>query len=790
MSQTGISWGFGEVVSTQNAFNQKTDADQKKKRDSEGKAVGQDIADPKYRGEIEVTMTSNQGGIPGGLSGDTIVAYPADINYTRIPLVGEHVIMYQGPGSNMGSAPPDTKTGKKNTGVQFDTEWFYLPPISIRGQVEANLNPGANAGGIGGSNQTIQDGQQKSKSEAYTNTETGNPSVVNKKPASGGLDGSAKTINTFPDYSKGELSEMDISEFQELEQKILDMNNEESPTYQRVYYNSNSESEAEDRVQEQIKRYEKDIESLKEDLREAGFIGDFLESEGDIDTITGYLGLVPEQQAAKAEEEAQRQAEINGRNANPNTSNEKGSTNDKPQNKLTTPPGNDFVERGNIGNLQPYEGDFLLQGRMGQSIRFGSQVKPKDPAAYVQPQPWEAGDAPEGSPITVIRNGQSTSVGGGSANNFIVEDINGDKASVYLTSGQKLPISVASPTFDAIDNVIRQADSPTYNDSNGNPVPSNDCNGISGPIEPMVNPNVTEPVPEDCEKLTLIDMEVEFFDTVKGSPTRGKVMGTDRLRMIQKWPVLEQYSCIILQLFQAAEADGYYLTLNSGFRGIHQINHPVTGKKLASGQLNCRYACAINRSWATTANKKDRSSPLWRARSSKFKPYVAIPGYSRHQNGTAIDINYKDGKNVNHDKPDGFTLPKKIRSTSTKDKNGVYAWLIANTYKFGFVRTVTTEEWHFEYNPDKAAKGPFGALRPGSSNRWHGLDKHWQAGILGPNKNNTWNTNFDVLPDDHPWKPQSTGIFDTDDGVINNVAQGTLEIMTFGAIGDGDGQIG
>ena len=110
MSQTGISWGFGEVVSTQNAFNQKTDADQKKKRDSEGKAVGQDIADPKYRGEIEVTMTSNQGGIPGGLSGDTIVAYPADINYTRIPLVGEHVIMYQGPGANMGSSPPDTKT--------------------------------------------------------------------------------------------------------------------------------------------------------------------------------------------------------------------------------------------------------------------------------------------------------------------------------------------------------------------------------------------------------------------------------------------------------------------------------------------------------------------------------------------------------------------------------------------------------------------------------------------------------------------------------------------------------
>jgi LAS superfamily LD-carboxypeptidase LdcB len=785
MSQTGIAWGFGEVVSTANAFNQKTEKEEKKKRNAEGKAVGQNIADAKYRGEIEVTMNSGQGGIPGGLSGDTITAYPSSMNFTRIPLVGEHVIMYQGPGAGMGSAPPDTKTGDKKTGVGFDTEWFYLPPISIRGNVEANMNPGANAGGIGGSNQTIQDGQQKKKSEAYVNTESGNPSVVNKTPANSSINSSARTINDFPDYSKGELSDKDIAEFQELEQKILDMNNPESPTYQRVYYNANSESEAEDRVEDQIDKYEKKIERFKEQLVERGFVGDFVESEGDIDTITGYLGLVPEQQQAKADEQAQREAEIAGRNPNPNTSKQGGGGGGgRNQNKLTTPPGIDFVEKGNIGNLQPYEGDFLLQGRMGQSIRFGSQTTPKDPELYVQPQPWEKGDAPEGSPITVIRNGQSTSAGGGASNNFVVEDINGDHASVYLTSGQKLPISVASPTFDAIDNVIRQADSPTYNDSNGNPVPSWDCNGVSGPIEPVINPNVTEPVPEDCSKLTLIDLTVEYFDTAKGSPTRGKVMGTDRLRMIQKWPVLEQYSCIILQLFQAAEADGVYLTLNSGFRGIHQINHPTTGKKLASGQLNCRYACAINRSWATEANKKDRSSPLWRARSSKFKPYVAIPGYSRHQNGTAIDINYKDGRDRNHDSWMTVKKPKKLKRTSTTDTDGVYAWLIANTYKFGFVRTVSTEEWHFEYAPDKAAKGPFGGLKPGSSNRWHGLDKKWQDGVLGPNKNNTWNTNKGILPKDHPWG--DSGIIDNDGSFF----QAAIEIGSFGLLGDDDGQIG
>ena len=365
MSQTGISWGFGEVVSTKNAFNQKTDREEKKKRNSEGKAVGEDIADPKYRGEIEVTMQANQGGIPGGLSGDTITAYPADLNYTRIPLVGEHVIMYQGPAAGMGASPPDTKTGDKKAGVGFDTEWFYLPPITLRGNVEANLNPMANAGGIGGSNQTIQDGQQKKKSDAYANVESGNPSVVNKKPGNSSINSSARNINTFPDYSKGELSDKDIAEFQELEQKILDMNNPESPTYQRVYYNADSESEAEGRVEDQIDKYEKKIERFKEDLRERGFIGDFVESEGDIDTVTGYLGLVPEQEQAKKDEAAERQRQIQGNNPNPNTSKQTGGGGGgRNQNKLTTPPGNDFVEKGNIGNLQPYEGDFLLQGRM------------------------------------------------------------------------------------------------------------------------------------------------------------------------------------------------------------------------------------------------------------------------------------------------------------------------------------------------------------------------------------------------------------------------------------------
>ncbi len=800
---SGIEWAFGEVVGTEHTYNQTTGAEKKKKRDKEGKAVGEDLADPKYRGEIEVTMGGQQGGTGGGMAGDTITAYPSDLNYTRIPLIGEHVVMYSGPGANMGSSPPDTKSGKKNAGITFDTEWFYLPPITIRGQVELNQNPGANAGGTKGGTQTNSDGTQTSKTDAYSDAEQGNPTVGNKKPDNSGN----QTINTFPDYKKGELSDADIAEFQELEQKILDLNDPESPLYKSVFNDGEAPSifegrgavKEQARIDEMIEEAENDINELKEDLLycdEEGdpcFQGKFLEASGDIDTITGYLNMVPEQEKAKKEKEKAKDAEIKGRDDHKNTSNETGGG-DQAQNKTTSPPGKDFVEKGNRGNLQPYEGDTLIQGRHGQSIRFGSQVEAKDPEKYVQPQPWTAGTAPEGSPIMIIRNGQAFDGGGGNANNFIVEDINGDKASVWLSSGQNVPIQVASPVFDAIDASIGGGgtDSPTYYDSNGNPVPSNDCNGVSGPIHKAPD---MDPMPSDCAELPRIDMEVEYFDTRKGSKTRGKVVGTDYLRIIDNQPVLEQFSCIVLQIFQAAAADGVMLKLNSSFRGIHQINHPTTGRKLASGQLNCRYAMSIDRSWRTEANKKDRSSPLWKAKSTKFKPYVAIPGYSRHQSGTAIDLNYKEYRDTNHDKNTEVTPPRWKR-TSTSDTDGVYAWLIGNTYKFGFIRTVTTEEWHFEYDPERAKHGPFGKLKTGSSNRWHGLDSAYQKGILGPNRNNTWNTKKEMLPAGHPWSddpqppPTDNWAVGGGDSVVSDVAQGYLEVMSFGLLGDDDGKLG
>ena len=80
--------------------------------------------------------------------------------------------------------------------------------------------------------------------------------------------------------------------------------------------------------------------------------------------------------------------------------------------------GNTFQEQFNINPLAPFEGDYILEGRFGNSIRMGSS-EGKDP-------------------ITKIRNGQGPEVNEGWVT--IEENINEDDASIYLTSTQQVPL--------------------------------------------------------------------------------------------------------------------------------------------------------------------------------------------------------------------------------------------------------------------------------------------------------------------------------------------------------------
>jgi hypothetical protein len=110
-------------------------------------------------------------------------------------------------------------------------------------------------------------------------------------------------------------------------------------------------------------------------------------------------------------------------------------------NSPVNPSQNTFIEKADIHPLMPYMGDSLLEGRHGQSLRFGSTAKSKSEIS----NNWSTAGT-NGDPITILRNGQPTKV---SDRGWIpiVENISQDLSSIYLTSYQKIPFSIANENF-------------------------------------------------------------------------------------------------------------------------------------------------------------------------------------------------------------------------------------------------------------------------------------------------------------------------------------------------------
>jgi hypothetical protein len=109
-----------------------------------------------------------------------------------------------------------------------------------------------------------------------------------------------------------------------------------------------------------------------------------------------------------------------------------------------------------------------------------------------------------------------------------------------------------------------------------------------------------------------------------------------------------------LELVAAAARDGTDVTLNSGFRSYPEQKHLREGFERGLPGFNL----------------------------------AAKPGFSKHQNGIAFDLSVPGG-----------------------DGNPTYEWLKKHATRFGFVRTVTGEPWHWEFDPPKAqaaqARGTF-----------------------------------------------------------------------------------
>ena len=91
--------------------------------------------------------------------------------------------------------------------------------------------------------------------------------------------------------------------------------------------------------------------------------------------------------------------------------------------------GDDFQEAADINPMRPFEGDIIVEGRQGQSLRFSTGIPNKTP--------W-VGE--QGGPITILSNGQVATDEGFTT---ITEDVNEDFSSIYLTSNQKIQLESA-----------------------------------------------------------------------------------------------------------------------------------------------------------------------------------------------------------------------------------------------------------------------------------------------------------------------------------------------------------
>jgi hypothetical protein len=75
----------------------------------------------------------------------------------------------------------------------------------------------------------------------------------------------------------------------------------------------------------------------------------------------------------------------------------------------------------------------------------------------------------------------------------------------------------------------------------------------------------------------------------------------------------------------------------------------------------------------------DEQSTIYASYQRGTGPFAFPPGYSRHQDGTALDL--------------------------TVDDPQVYDWLERNAGRFGFSRTIPIEPWHWEFTGWRAGRG-------------------------------------------------------------------------------------
>tara|TARA_R110000868_G_scaffold92791_9_gene257397 strand:+ start:2913 stop:4523 length:1611 start_codon:yes stop_codon:yes gene_type:complete len=365
--------------------------------------------------------------------------------------------------------------------------------------------------------------------------------------------------------------------------------------------------------------------------------------------------------------------------------------------KLTSPqslilPGGSGVKEKSP--LRPYEGDFILQGRFGSSIRFGST------SANRSDNQWsDKGGAP-GNPLTIVTANRTK------GSDLITEDVNKNDSTVYICTSQTIPVELC--TSKHLRTHLRRYDLPT-NDGDIITTNSDITSFVESPEEEVARFDLSGP-DSDITTLTPIIGSTTIKQVISSVPdslldpivpgSSGPFLDNDKqtlqLILIDSKGLETVAGKAFLAMKKAAQADGVLIKLGSGYRP--QFGQNFIGKSSSGKTVVFETQESLRRDkarWKADERKKfkDDEDYIFKAKSSAYSPQTAPPGKSKHGNGIAADVNV--GSRVSF----GGTL----NSTN-------YVWMIKNSYRFGYVRTVSNEEWHFEYQPEMALNGPYGGI--------------------------------------------------------------------------------
>ncbi len=193
-----------------------------------------------------------------------------------------------------------------------------------------------------------------------------------------------------------------------------------------------------------------------------------------------------------------------------------------------------------------------------------------------------------------------------------------------------------------------------------------------------------------------------------------------------------------IALVAAAKLDGIDLSVGSGFRPA--TNAPDGSKVTWSTSDGRRGSLTTQESIRRQTNRWVKSHSdykkyvdgqqstdgkfgakagneafIFYAGSSAYEAATAPPGRSNHGSGIAADFNTGSRR----------SFGKKMQPGTTYEAR--YIWLAKNAHKYGYIRAVSSEEWHFEFRPNEASQGPYARVKPGSNGKL--VNNGWYADI-------------------------------------------------------------